>query len=149
MKYRYPSNLRLGVACLSLLLCTFSLRAAETVLVPAEADWRYLSGSEEASSPDPGAWRLPGFDDTGWTAAAAAIGYGEPFVVTDLSELDPPMRRNYTGIFLRKSFEVVSLASLESYTFSSLYDDGFIAWINGVEVLRVNMPGEAGDPISI
>ena len=73
MKYRYPSNLRLGVACLSLLLCTFSLRAAETVLVPAEADWRYLSGSEEASSPDPGAWRLPGFDDTGWTAAAAAI----------------------------------------------------------------------------
>ena len=149
MKYRYPSNLRLGVACLSLLLCTFSLRAAETVLVPAEADWRYLSGSEEASSPDPGAWRLPGFDDTGWTAAAAAIGYGEAFVVTDLSELDPPMRRNYTSIFLRKSFEVVSLASLESYTFSSLYDDGFIAWINGVEVLRVNMPGEAGDPISI
>ena len=92
MKYRYPSNLRLGVACLSLILCTFSLRAAETVLVPAEADWRYLSGSEEASSPDPGAWRLPGFDDTGWTAAAAAIGYGEPFVVTDLSELEssPP-----------------------------------------------------------
>nr|MCS5626948.1 lamin tail domain-containing protein [Planctomycetota bacterium] len=149
MKSRFYVCLVMGFFGLSMTFCGLSLQAAETILVPVEAQWRYLRGLEEASSPDPASWRLPDFDDSAWTLAPAAFGFGEDGLRTDLSELEPPMRRNYTCIFLRKTFEVASLATLESYTLSSLYDDGFIVWINGNEVLRVNMPGESGDFIPV
>ncbi|MFP6631615.1 MAG: lamin tail domain-containing protein [Planctomycetota bacterium] len=149
MKSRFCVYLVMGFSCLSMSLCGLPLRAAETILIPVEAQWRYLRGLEEASSPDPASWRLPDFDDSAWTTAPAAFGFGEPGLRTDLSELEPPMRRNYTCIFLRKTFEVASLATLESYTLSSLYDDGFLVWINGNEVLRVNMPGETGDFVPV
>ena len=149
MKSRFCVHLVMGASCLSMSLCGLQLQAAETILVPVEAQWRYLRGLEEASSPDPASWRLPDFDDSAWTTAPAAFGFGEPGLRTDLSELEPPMRRNYTCIFLRKTFEVASLATLESYTLSSLYDDGFLVWINGNEVLRVNMPGETGDFVPV
>ena len=132
-----------------LCLCIPALQGAETVLVPVEAEWKYVTGAQEASSPDAGAWRSLEFDDSAWIVSPAAFGYGEPQLGTDLAQLDPPMRRNYTSIFLRRTFEVAALEDLESYELSALYDDGFIVWINGLEVLRVNMEGDPGDPVSI
>ena len=147
MKRSHLSILLQGALCLA--FCILPVQGAETVLVPAEADWKYATGLQEASSPDPAAWRTRTFDDSDWTVSPAAFGYGEPALGTDLALLDPPMRRNYTCIFLRRTFEVAALENLESYNLSALYDDGFIVWINGAEVLRVNMEGDAGDPISI
>ena len=136
-----------GVFCLA--LCIPAMQGAETVLVQVEAEWKYVTGAQEASSPDPGAWRSLEFDDSAWTVSPAAFGYGEPELGTDFALLDPPMRRNYTSVFLRRTFEVAALEDLESYDLSALYDDGFIVWINGLEVLRVNMEGDPGDPVSI
>lgn len=147
MKCGSRSVLLLATFCLA--LCVPAMQAAETVLVPLRAEWRYATGAQEASSPDPGAWRGAGFDDSAWTLSPAAFGYGEPELGTDLAQLDPPMRRNYTSVFLRRTFEVAALEDLQSYDLSALYDDGFIVWINGIEVLRVNMQGDPGDPVSI
>ncbi|MFP6738185.1 MAG: hypothetical protein VCD34_05535, partial [Planctomycetota bacterium] len=137
----------LGTFCLA--FCIPAMQGAETVLVQVEAEWKYVTGAQEASSPDPGAWRSLEFDDSAWTVSPAAFGYGEPELGTDFALLDPPMRRNYTSVFLRRTFEVAALEDLESYDLSALYDDGFIVWINGLEVLRVNMEGDPGDPVSI
>ena len=108
-----------GAVCLA--LCIPAVQGAETVLVQTEAEWKYATGAQEASSPDPGAWRGLEFDDSGWTVSPAAFGYGEPELGTDFAQLDPPMRRNYTSVFLRRTFEVAALEDLQSYDLSALY----------------------------
>ncbi|MFN0127848.1 MAG: CotH kinase family protein [Verrucomicrobiales bacterium] len=107
--------------------------------VPAGSEsWRYRKALSEASSPDTAAWRFPAFpaDDGTWltSAGGAPFGYGD---VVDTVLAD--MRGGYSGIYLRHTFELTgSLAGplrLRVYN-----DDGFIAWLNGVEVARFGPP---------
>ena len=53
------------------------------------------------------------------------------------------MRGGYSSIYLRKTFNLVGASGVTNLFLNAQSDDGFIAWINGVEVLRYNMP--AGD----
>ncbi|HEX7862356.1 MAG TPA: hypothetical protein VF773_18610, partial [Verrucomicrobiae bacterium] len=57
------------------LVVVVSLKAE--VLLPASASgWRYFKGSTEATSPDVGAWRQPGFNDGTWLTGSAPFFYG-------------------------------------------------------------------------
>lgn len=58
------------------------------------------------------------------------------------------MRYNYTCIFMRQSFELSNVADISELQLGSVSDDGYIVWINGVEVNRYRMPGNPGDPIA-
>jgi len=82
-------------------------------------------------------WRLPGFDASSWFTGAGGFGYGDNDDVTIVPNAD--------CIFLRKEFDV---AATEDYGYLSLgidYDDGFIAFLNGIEIARSsNMAGVAG-----
>ena len=129
-------------AVLFLLVWVFPLAAHASSIFSTNSVWRYTKGLAEASSPDPNAWRNPGFDDSAWTLARApfyydsdtsASGYTGNTVLND-------MRGGYTCIFLRQDFVVTNLADFAQLQLSALSDDGFIAWINGVEVARFNMP---------
>ncbi len=108
--------------------------------------WRYFRGQSEASSPVP-AWRALNFDDASWAAGAAPFGYGEAGIATDLSDLSPPMQSNYTTLFLRQTFEVSNITAVSELLARANYDDGFVMWINEIEVLRVNANGTEGDPV--
>jgi hypothetical protein len=59
------------------------------------------------------------------------------------------MQNVYSCIFLRKTFVVSHAAEISGLRLGTLVDDGFVAWINGTEVLRSNMPGASGDPATI
>lgn len=116
---------------------TLLLQAQET-LIPAGANWRYRKGTNEVSSPTT-AWRARGFTDTSWPVSAAPFHYGEGLSTgTPLND----MRNSYTCVFLRRTFVVTNLADLTSLTLEVAYDDGFVAWINEVEVARQNVSGE-------
>jgi hypothetical protein len=110
------------------------------LLVSDQSTWRYFKGFTEASSPS-SAWRQMGFNDSGWLSGAAPIGYGESFIATELSD----MQGNYTSVFLRKTFTVEDPLQFGALLIEAQYDDGFKAWINGVNVIdaQANMP--AGD----
>jgi hypothetical protein len=107
----------------------------EQVLFPDHSDWRYLKGTSEASSPTT-AWRDPSFDDSSWAQGTAPFGY-DPSVSMGTSFSD--MKGNYTSFFLRRVFLVDDLSRLASLTLVALYDDGFKVWINGTNVLNVNL----------
>ena len=109
------------------------------VLVPKDSTWRYFKGYSEASSPDRTAWRLAEFDDSSWPSGAAAFYYETSGAVAGQTVLSD-MRGNYTCIFLRKTFVVTNIHDVASLRISALSDDGFIAWINGQEVMRYNVP---------
>ncbi|MEW6158352.1 MAG: lamin tail domain-containing protein [Verrucomicrobiota bacterium] len=113
-----------------------SLPAAE--IFPIDSDWQLFKGFSEASSPDPAAWRAINFNDSGWTPAPAPFWYGDaqPSPGTLLND----MRGQYTCIFLRRTFVINNPADIAELQLRALSDDGFIAWINGKEVARYNMP---------
>jgi len=50
------------------------------------------------------------------------------------------MLNSYTSVFLRKTFIVTNRSAIGSVTLEAAIDDGFIIWLNGVEIARTNMP---------
>jgi hypothetical protein len=115
------------------------LDAGSAVLLERESVWRFFPGLSEPSSPAT-AWRLPGFDDTAWVSGPAPFGFGDLPLGTDLSQTDPPMQSHYSTFYLRRTFEVEEALDLRQLHALVDYDDGFIVWVNGVEVLRLNAP---------
>lgn len=104
-------------------------------LMPVGNTWRYDASGQNLGS----AWRAPGYDDSGWSSGAAPLGYGNPpGQVATVVGYGTETNRNRTTYF-RTSLVVGS-------TFSDLdlllmRDDGVVVYINGIEVLRDNMPG--------
>ena len=137
-----PGARILKILFLSWLLATpAALSSQEVVYLEAGSDWSWLPGLSEASAPRE-AWRESAFDDSTWASGAAPFGFGDPPFGTDLSERDPPMRRNYTSVYLRRTLEIPNPAMVVALEASIDFDDGFILWINGVEVASENPPEE-------
>ncbi len=112
-----------------------------TCLLGLGDEWRYLKGTREASKPVE-AWRKPSFYDLSWSSGATPIGYGFSDSATSLDD----MRGNYISVFMRKEFFVENPASLSALLLSIDYDDGFVAYLNGVEVSR-RMLGNPGSTV--
>ncbi|HUR46534.1 MAG TPA: lamin tail domain-containing protein, partial [Candidatus Saccharimonadales bacterium] len=108
------------------------------------ADWRWKPGTNEASNPID-AWRFRTFDDSGFTPAPAPFWYGD--VLPGGTQISG-MQSVYLCVFLRKSFVITNASEITGLKMGALVDDGFVAWINGVEVLRVNMPNGPGTPVT-
>ena len=77
------------------------------------------------------AWREPSFDDGAWSVGDGPLGYGEPYIVTDVAA------GNITTYF-RTHFQ--HDGSLTSLVAEVRYDDGFVAYLNGHEIARRAMP---------
>ena len=129
-----------------------SLQAAE--MVPfRSAGWKYVLGTQEASNPTD-VWRLLSFDDAAWlpagSTASAPVGYPSVVGSQDLegsvqTMLPTSAAGAYTSVFLRKSFVVANAAEVTGLNLQVQYDDGFVAWLNGVEVGRAGV----ADPLTI
>lgn len=131
----------LGAGVCAAVLVPVVATGAET-LSPLGAEWRWLKGLEEASRPDTTAWRAVNFDDSSWSLGPAPFWYGESLSLpgTDL----PDMQGGYTCVFMRRAFELTHPSDVQTLTLGAHSDDGFVAWINGREVARFNMPD--GEP---
>ncbi|MBN1672451.1 MAG: chitobiase/beta-hexosaminidase C-terminal domain-containing protein [Kiritimatiellae bacterium] len=120
----------------------FRLQACQpplTVKIAKGSVWRYAVGSAEASSPV-AAWRYADFDDSGWGAAVAPVGYGDPQIATTVD-----IRYTYSCLYLRKTFLLASAPLVRELRLWTSYDDGFILWLNGEEIKRLNAPGSPGE----
>jgi hypothetical protein len=110
-------------------------------LVPTNAWYSLFKGVAEASSPA-NAWRAVGFNDSGWSNSQAPFYYdtapggsGDTYYGnTQLSDM--PGSSGYLTIYLRHKFVVNNPDVLTQLILKAKYDDGFVAWLNGVEVFR-------------
>jgi hypothetical protein len=107
-------------------------------LVEAGSTWRYFKGLQEATSPA-AAWRAPGFSDAAWVSGNLPIGYDPGLALTTQLE---DMRYAYSGVFLRRTFALDDPASVSTLILEAQYDDGFKVWVNGLNVLNVNISAE-------
>jgi PKD repeat protein len=131
------------VLCALVLLGGLSpLLAAETVLVEFGAPMRYL-----ANYADPGiglAWTTAGFDDGSWPSGSYGVGY-EVALPGAINLLQTSVAPGAYSVYTRTTFTLGDAALVQQLLLSADWDDGYVAWINGVEVYRsLQMP--AGTP---
>ncbi|HQH70882.1 MAG TPA: right-handed parallel beta-helix repeat-containing protein, partial [bacterium] len=116
---------------------TLTVQADNTsnaLLVKEDDAWRFFRG---VTAP-PADWKQNGFDDSGWESGPGGFGYGDNDDRTVLSD----MQNNYSTVFIRKTFSVPSPESYKRLILKVRVDDGFVAYLNGVEVARLNVNGE-------
>jgi PKD repeat protein len=106
--------------------------ASQNALVPRGSEWRYLPGLA-APPPD---WSALSFDDSGWPLGPAGFGYEDGDDATLLGD----MRGQYESVYLRRAFEVSDPELAVGLQLRVSYDDGFVAFLNGVEIARSNVP---------
>jgi predicted phosphodiesterase len=98
-------------------------------------DWSYLKGVQQ-----PGNWTLTTYNASDWAVAPGPFGYGEGYGEgTVLSD----MQGNYGSLFLRGTFQIEDPALLTRLVLNLDFDDGFVAYLNGAEVARRNIPAGA------
>jgi hypothetical protein len=88
---------------------------------------------------DPGVgWQESTFDDSSWSAGPGQLGYGDGDESTVLYNADP----NVPSVYFRRVLEITG--TVTAATLTALYDDGIAVWINGVQVLGVNVDDGTG-----
>ncbi len=86
------------------------------------------------------AWIAPSFDDSSWASGPGKLGMGHNDEATVIGPAVAPTP--ITGYF-RKTFEAHDLDTIQALTMDVVRDDGFVAYLNGVEIGRDNMPAGA------
>jgi hypothetical protein len=86
------------------------------------------------------------FDDSGWTAGTGGVGFERSTGYETLFNIDvqSQMYGRSTTCYIRVPFEAAAedLGDLSSLMLRVRYDDGFVAYLNGVEIARRNFTGE-------
>jgi len=99
-------------------------------LVNASDQWKYFPANSEPEA----TWNTLSFNDNSWLEGSGGFGYGD--------EDDETVVEGYPSVYLRKEFNVNDLAGVNSLSLFADYDDGFVAYLNGVEIARSdNMNG--------
>jgi len=126
---------------LLLLLCfvAVSALADDVALVRVGETWRYFPAAAEPSGGG-NAWSQIAFDDSKWLLGQAGFSAG---LGTEATQL-PEMFGVYVSAYFRKPFVLSDPAQIKWLTLRIDYDDGFVAYLNGKEIARRNMPGPAG-----
>ena len=88
------------------------------------------------------------YDDSGWTSGTGSVGYerneSDPFNYVTFADVNvrASMYNINGSCYVRIPFtlDACDLVDVCSVTLRMRYDDGFVAYINGTEVKRVNSP---------
>ncbi|HWI57442.1 MAG TPA: lamin tail domain-containing protein, partial [Bacillota bacterium] len=82
-------------------------------------------------------WTDLGFEAGSWSNGYLPAGYGFSGLATDLTS---QMKDKTPSLYLRKEFQATSAQAVSSnpIVLSVQYNDGFIAYLNGREVARIN-----------
>jgi hypothetical protein len=108
-----------------------------SLLVGSGASWKY----RDTGVAPPVDWTLPSFNDATWLSGPARLGYGgdgEATVVGFGGNVD---NRHITTWF-RHTFTVTDPAVFDALKVELQRDDGAVVYLNGIELLRENLPSQ-------
>ena len=95
-------------------------------LVRADNIWKYWNASSIPANY--ASWKDLGYNDQNWSSGAGGIGYGDNDDQTIIASIP--------SILLRHEFVVHDVEEITHLIFHADYDDGFIAYLNGQEIMR-------------
>lgn len=102
--------------------------------IPVNASWRYLDTGVDQGT----AWRGVSFSDTSWLSGPGQFGYGDGDEAT-LIRFGTDANK-YPTTYFRHTFNLLDASAVTELTLKVLRDDGAVAYVNGTEVFRNNMP---------
>jgi hypothetical protein len=121
---------------------------SDTLLVAQSAAKRAFIPTSDALGTS---WTNPAFNDSSWQSGTSGVGYERVTTSVDsvasLIGTDVTAMFNArTSVFVRTTFNVAAGANFDQLLLRMRYDDGFIAYLDGVEVVRSgNTP--QGNPV--
>ena len=106
--------------------------------------WRYHKGT---NAPQAGWQTISDASlDTTWANGNGGIGYADNANETSICQtLLADMRNRYTTVYLRRSFQINSAVDPGLHLLLTMdWDDGFVAYLDGMESQRALAPGAVG-----
>lgn len=100
----------------------------ETILYDSTT-WKYQVPNVNT----PSNWQASNFNDANWNSAKGGFGFGDNDDFTVLPT-------NSTAVYLRRAFTINDLSSIIAVALHLDYDDGYIAYLNGIEIARNGIP---------
>ena len=87
-------------------------------------------------------WTKVNFNDAKWSATGTSVGYDTNKDYTEFIDLDvqTKMHQKRTSVFIRLPFLVEDPGQFDYLRLDMRYDDGFVAYLNGVKVAAANAP---------
>ena len=98
--------------------------------------FKYHKGTKEPSSPR-SAWTTVDFNDNSWLRGRIPFYSNEK--VTGGSELSD-MKSNYSTVYVRRKFRITDPSQLGLGSLKIKADDGYVAWLNGIEISSLHKP---------
>jgi len=116
---------------------------ARETLIALGSSWRYIDTNE---LPDP-TWVTAAFNDSAWALGDAPLGFGDTHLNTVVAS-GPEGARNLSTWF-RQEFYVEDAHRVHDLELDLMVDDGARVWINGDELLRINLPTEVEGEVEV
>lgn len=101
----------------------------------ASDTFRYATISSANLDAQNSGWREKDFDDSAWEEGPGGFGRGDG---DDGTIID----RTYS-VYIRKTFFIEDTSKINIALLNVDYDDGFVAFLNGKEIARSNMPTDS------
>lgn len=99
----------------------------ETIIYEDD-NWKYLVPASSVSN----SWVTIGFNDVSWSTGPGGFGMAD-------GDDNTVLPGGTISVFQRIQFNITDLSAIEKLIFNIDYDDGFVAFINGVEIARSEM----------
>ena len=117
-------------SCLLFLFMSYgkTAQSQQSVSINGGDEWHYMKGV-----PTPvRSWTHKGFDDSDWQKGPTGLGYGRSGVKTYMHD----MKGSYKRVYARKKFSLDNPKNVKKMALSLVCDGPFVAYVNGIEVIR-------------
>jgi hypothetical protein len=111
----------------------------DLTLLPEQAGCRVLVPASDIGA----AWRNRIYDDSTWLTGGTGVGYettGTEYEENINTDVQGGMYNLMPSVYMRIPFQVTDPALFTQLKLHVLFEDGFVAYLNGVEVARSNAP---------
>lgn len=95
----------------------------------ADSIWDYIIPTADIPQ-----WNSSSFNSGAWLSGPASIGYGDGDDATDI--IGP-----FTTVYSRINFQCTNINGIKKAILDIDYDDGFVAYLNGIEIARAGLTG--------
>lgn len=98
--------------------------------VKEDDTWRWINPDASTST----SWMATNFDDNSWTQGQGGFGFVDDDDVTIFDAAN-------VSVYTRIAFQITDVQKILDAVLHIDYDDGFVAYLNGVEIARSNISG--------
>ena len=116
--------------------------------------WKYREGFQDAAAIGNGSWKTNAYNDAAWASGQGTLGYEDGSLSHAIATWLWPLSGSRNGNnsskthYFRKCFNITDKSPYSGYRIRTWCDDGMVAYVNGREVFRLNMPATTIDSLT-